>query len=78
METKVTFCLVLFSMKRLMTLRSPLTTSADVDQFPPMALDGWVGEYARPKGLSEGKEPVTLSSGVGSGSVTVSSATVCG
>jgi len=37
-------------------------------------------EHVRPKGLSEEKEPVTLSSSAcsGSDSVTVSSATVCG
>jgi len=39
MESKVKFCLVLFSMRRLMILRSPLTTSADVDQILLMASD---------------------------------------
>ena len=81
MERTVTFCFVWFSMKRLMMLRSPLTTSGDVDQSPSVAsMDGW-REYIRPKGLSEGKEPVTLNpcSGSGSGSVTtVSSATMTG
>jgi len=39
MESKVTFCLALLSMSRLMTLRSPLTTSAGDDQSPLMASD---------------------------------------
>jgi len=34
--------------------------------------------HVRPKGLSEGKEPVASSSGAGTGSVTVPSATVYG
>ena len=78
MESKVTFCLVLFSMKRSMVLRSPLTTSVDVNQSPEWPRMNKVWGYARPKGLSEEKEPVTLSSGAGSGSATVSSATVWG
>jgi len=51
MESKATSYFVLFSMKRLMTLRSPLTTSADVDQVPVMVLDEWVGGTRMAEGI---------------------------
>ena len=55
METKVTFCFVLFSRKRLMTLRSPLTTSVNVDQSPSMTSDGQTEGARTTKGIFRGE-----------------------
>jgi len=51
MESRVTFCFVLFSMRRLMMLRSPLTTSVDADQSPLGASDGRVEGTRTTKGV---------------------------
>ena len=51
MERTVTFCFVWFSMKRLIMLRSPLTTSGDADQSPSVASDGRVEGTRTTKGI---------------------------
>jgi len=74
MESNVTSCFVLFSMNRPMTLRSPSTTSADVDQILLTVLDGWVGGTRTAEGIVGRK--ITSSPGTSSGSATAPSATV--
>jgi hypothetical protein len=73
------YCHVLFGVildKEVDDIPFPIDYVCVVDQFSEGRRMGGKEKHVRPKGLSEGKEPVTLISD--SGSVTVSSATVCG
>jgi len=74
MESNDTSCFVLFSMNRLVTLRSPSTTSADVDQILSTVLDEWVGGTRTAEEIIGRK--ITSSLGTSSRSVTAPSAIV--